>query len=200
MAEAIASHASRFGHHEILNLARVHSALIMPALNGWLLGFPCVYLVNEGNVSAAAEWLSTETLVIHSVTASCPQLKVRQQCVDASALLEVQMSLQQPVNTHGPIPWSEAWSSFVQEAVLREGGAGVAKLEQLDSLCSFTVPAVLLDQHESDILQHLKIWLDGYMGSACSTCQGHYPWEGPWLTLWGSATYEVKRSVQRICL
>ena len=79
VAKAISSHASLFGHHEMVHLAHLHSALIMPALNGWLLGYPCVYLVSKGNVSAAAEWLSTETLVQHSVNASCAQLKVRQQ-------------------------------------------------------------------------------------------------------------------------
>ena len=77
MARAIACHASRCGHHETIKLEHVRSELIMPALNGWLLGYPCVYLVDEGNVSAAADWLSSETLVQHSVHASCPQLKVR---------------------------------------------------------------------------------------------------------------------------
>ena len=88
----------------------------------------------------------------------------------------------------------------VQEAVLREEGARHVNLEQLDILCSFTVPAMLLNQHERGTLQHLQTWLDCNIGSPRSTCQGRCPWDELRPMLWGLATYEVKRSVQRICL
>ena len=49
----------------------------MPSLNGWLLGYPVAYLVDAANVGAAASWLSSADLALHSVIFACPLLQVR---------------------------------------------------------------------------------------------------------------------------
>ncbi|KAK9832616.1 hypothetical protein WJX81_003926 [Elliptochloris bilobata] len=48
----------------ILKLDAVAGAPCMPSLNGWLLGYPVVYLVDEGNVDAAAKCLSDTPLLL----------------------------------------------------------------------------------------------------------------------------------------
>ncbi len=49
----------------------------MPSLSGWLLGYPVAYLVDAANVGAAASWLSSADLALHSVIIACPLLQVR---------------------------------------------------------------------------------------------------------------------------
>ena len=80
---------------------------------------------------------------------------------------------------------------------------GLTSVEQLDTLCSFTVPAILLEQNEGGALQHVQTWLYGLndLGTLSSTCQGGCTCGRPCHPkLWDRATYELKRTVQRICL
>lgn len=49
---------------------------IMPTLNGWLLGYPVVYLVDEATVGATADHLSSRGVERHIVMAPNPALKV----------------------------------------------------------------------------------------------------------------------------
>ena len=48
----------------------------MPTLNGWLLGYPVVYLVSEATVQATADHLSAQGVERHVVMAPNPALKV----------------------------------------------------------------------------------------------------------------------------
>ena len=49
---------------------------IMPTLNGWLLGYPVVYLVQEANVQQTADYLSSEGVQRHVVVSASASLKV----------------------------------------------------------------------------------------------------------------------------
>lgn len=62
--------------HDICDLALSKGDFIMPTLNGWLLGYPVIYLVDEVNVQATADHLSAEGVQRHIVMASSPVLKV----------------------------------------------------------------------------------------------------------------------------
>lgn len=44
---------------------------ILPTLNGWLLGYPVVYLVTAETALGAAQWLSQEPLCLFSIQVSC---------------------------------------------------------------------------------------------------------------------------------
>ena len=66
---------------DVTNLLLCEGDFIMPTLNGWLLGYPVVYLVDEANVQATADHLSSESVQRHIVMASCAALKVRLQPV-----------------------------------------------------------------------------------------------------------------------
>ncbi len=60
----------------VRDLASVKGDFIMPSLNGWLLGYPVVYLVDGATVEATANHLSSESLERHIVMAVCPALQV----------------------------------------------------------------------------------------------------------------------------
>lgn len=51
---------------------------ILPTLQGWLLGYPIVYLVSERNIKSASRLLSTEGLLLFSLSAACQRLQVTQ--------------------------------------------------------------------------------------------------------------------------
>ena len=61
---------------DLLNLLLCEGNFIMPTLNGWLLGYPVVYLVDEASVQATADYLSSQGVQRCIVTASSPALKV----------------------------------------------------------------------------------------------------------------------------
>lgn len=61
---------------DVCNLALCKGGYIMPTLNGWLLGYPVVYLVDEATVQATADHLSSEGVQRHIVLISSPGLKV----------------------------------------------------------------------------------------------------------------------------
>ena len=63
----------------VLKLGAVAGAPLMPSLNGWLLGYPVVYVVDEGSVDAAAQALS-----------HAPLLLVRALALDAPGVRHVQ--------------------------------------------------------------------------------------------------------------
>ena len=71
------------------DLASVKGDYIMPTLNGWLLGYPVVYLVDEATVEATADHLSSESLERHIVMAVCPALQV---CLQGLKSLEIRMA------------------------------------------------------------------------------------------------------------
>ena len=75
VVKTIASHAVGESPHTVLQLD-MPGAPIMPTISGWLLGYPVVYLVDAGNVDAAARLLSSIRLALHTVVASCAALKV----------------------------------------------------------------------------------------------------------------------------
>lgn len=54
--------AARIG--ALLRLGTIPGAPLMPSLNGWLLGYPVVYLVDAANVDAAARCLSDAPLLL----------------------------------------------------------------------------------------------------------------------------------------
>lgn len=59
----------------ILRLGAVAGAPLMPSLNGWLLGYPVVYLVDGGSVDAVAEALSHAPLLLVRVVAFGPWVR-----------------------------------------------------------------------------------------------------------------------------
>ena len=59
------------------DISLVEGNFIIPTLNGWLLGYPVVYLVTSGTVEGTADYLSSQDLQRHILKASCPGLKVR---------------------------------------------------------------------------------------------------------------------------
>lgn len=59
----------------ILKLGAVAGAPLMPSLNGWLLGYPVVYLVDEGNVDAAALCLSHTPLLLLRALVDAPGVR-----------------------------------------------------------------------------------------------------------------------------
>ncbi len=61
----------------VFDLSLVEGEFIIPTLNGWLLGYPVVYLVTSGTVEGTADYLSLQDLQRHVLKASCPGLKVR---------------------------------------------------------------------------------------------------------------------------
>ena len=105
----------------------------MPTVSGFLLGYPVVYLVDAGNVDAAAQHLSSVRLALHTLVASCPLLKVRCKGRATHVSNVLVLGSFQTKNMCAP-----------QEAIAQEGGGAAANLETLDALCSFTVPAHLL--------------------------------------------------------
>ena len=60
----------------VFDLSLVEGDFIIPTLNGWLLGYPVVYLVTSGTVEGTADYLSLQDLQRHVLKASCPGLKV----------------------------------------------------------------------------------------------------------------------------
>lgn len=68
-------HAANSGQ-DVCDLALLQGAFIMPTLNGWLLGYPVVYLVIKENVDSTADFLSTVHLERHITRACCPAFKV----------------------------------------------------------------------------------------------------------------------------
>ncbi len=48
----------------LLRLGAIPGAPLMPSLNGWLLGYPVIYLVDAANVGAAARCLSDAPLLL----------------------------------------------------------------------------------------------------------------------------------------
>ena len=63
--------------NDVCNLAMCKGDYIMPTLNGWLLGYPVVYLVQEANVQQTADYLSSEGVQRHVVVSASASLKVR---------------------------------------------------------------------------------------------------------------------------
>lgn len=61
---------------DVCNLAMSDGYYIMPTLNGWLLGYPVVYLVDEATVQATADHLSSQGVVRHIAMAANSTLKV----------------------------------------------------------------------------------------------------------------------------
>eukprot|EP00884_Botryococcus_braunii_P016736 jgi/Botrbrau1/3746/Bobra.0363s0024.1 len=59
----------------ITALTSIPGAPLLPTLNGWLLGYPVVYRVNEDSVSAASLALSLEPLVRYSLQVLSPALQ-----------------------------------------------------------------------------------------------------------------------------
>lgn len=56
-----------------LNLAQLP---LLPTLQGWLLGYPVIYLVEEATVDATARLLSADLLLLCSMQAHAPMLQV----------------------------------------------------------------------------------------------------------------------------
>ena len=71
--------------HDVCDLALCKGDFIMPTLNGWLLGYPVVYLVDEADVQATADHLSSEGVQRHIVMAFSPALKVWPQLLSVLA-------------------------------------------------------------------------------------------------------------------
>ena len=61
---------------DVCDLALCQGRYIMPTLNGWLLGYPVVYLAEEATVQATADHLSSGGVQRHIVMISSPGLKV----------------------------------------------------------------------------------------------------------------------------
>ena len=61
----------------VFDISLVEGVFIIPTLNGWLLGYPVVYLVTSDNVEGTADHLSAQDMRRHVMKASCPGLKVR---------------------------------------------------------------------------------------------------------------------------
>ena len=64
LAQVLAAVQAASSGGAVLRLGAVAGAPLMPSLNGWLLGYPVVYLVDGGNVDAAAEALSHAPLLL----------------------------------------------------------------------------------------------------------------------------------------
>lgn len=62
---------------DVCDLAMCKGDYIMPTLNGWLLGYPVVYLVQEANVQQTADYLSSEGVQRHVIVSASASLKVR---------------------------------------------------------------------------------------------------------------------------
>jgi Domain of unknown function (DUF4504) len=60
----------------VLALGSVAGAPLLPTLNGWLLGYPVVYLLDADGVGAASDALSSSPLVQCSLRVSSPVLQV----------------------------------------------------------------------------------------------------------------------------
>lgn len=59
----------------ILKLGAVAGAPLMPSLNGWLMGYPVVYLVDGANVDAAAQGLSHAPLLLIRAMVDAPGVR-----------------------------------------------------------------------------------------------------------------------------
>ena len=64
--------AAAAGRAPLLRLGAVAGAPLMPSLNGFLLGYPLVYLAHAGNVDAAARCLSDAPLLLVRALAPAP--------------------------------------------------------------------------------------------------------------------------------
>ena len=71
----LASHPAEVGSHCLdFNLPGLP---LKPTLQGWLLGYPVVYLCTEDKVPQISRFLSAEQLVLFKLVAGCPLLQVR---------------------------------------------------------------------------------------------------------------------------
>lgn len=61
----------------MLDLDALGGLPVLPTFNGWLLGYPVVYWVDEGSVNDTAAALGSQALRLHHVHAQCSPLKVR---------------------------------------------------------------------------------------------------------------------------
>jgi hypothetical protein len=59
-----------------MSLSEIPNCPLLPTLNGWLLSYPAVYLVDAENVTRAANALSEEALHLHELHMTSPVLEV----------------------------------------------------------------------------------------------------------------------------
>ena len=95
----------------VLKLGAVAGAPLMPSMNGWLLGYPVVYLVDEGSVDAAAEALShAPLLLVRALAVSAPGVRpctlilcvcpCRAICIQSATILASSGTLMQEQGAH----------------------------------------------------------------------------------------------------
>ena len=76
LAQVLAAVQAASSARAVLKLGAVSGAPLMPSLNGWLLGYPVVYLVDDGNVDAAAEALShAPLLLVRALAVNAPGVR-----------------------------------------------------------------------------------------------------------------------------
>lgn len=68
--------SSKPGNVPVVLLDELGGLPILPTFNGWLLGYPIVYLVDEASVSHTAKFLGSEPLHLYHMVASCQGLQV----------------------------------------------------------------------------------------------------------------------------
>jgi hypothetical protein len=117
----------------IIDLAAVEGAPCMPTANGWLLGYPAAYLVeDEVGAAAAARALSSATLVLHTAAA---ELRGGA-CTDAALL-----GFSVPASLAGDAAWAArrtAWRAALRArhaaAAARGAPWGPLQLEEASCL------------------------------------------------------------------
>ena len=75
LQQLLASHCAE-GGSQCLDLD-LPGLPLKPTLQGWLLGYPVVYLCTEDTVPQISRFLSAEQLVLFTMVAGCPLLQVR---------------------------------------------------------------------------------------------------------------------------
>ncbi len=111
-----ARRAAADGAIPIVDLAAVEGAPCTPTANGWLLGYPAAYLVeDEAGAAAAARSLSSATLVLHTAAAELRGAA----CADAALL-----GFSVPASLAGDAAWAARRTAW--RAALRARHAAAA--------------------------------------------------------------------------
>ncbi|CAL5224938.1 g7707 [Coccomyxa viridis] len=107
---------------DVCNLATCDGYYIMPTLNGWLLGYPVVYLADEATVQATADHLSSQGVVRHIAMAANSTLKAACQ--------------RSGLSNNAAFEELEVLLSFTVPVEAADAGKGVALLQWVSGLQS----------------------------------------------------------------